>query len=882
MRRTFVNKFNRGEIDPKAMMRIDVDKIASTGSTVTNWMPMRLGPMTYLPGFEYLGSVPGVAYFLPFIAATDDVAQLEFTDELMRVWVDDAPITRPTVTTAVTNSLFTSNITGWTDDSGGTGTSAWASLSGLGALSLVGDGALNGAAYQTISTVETGTEHALRINVIGAPVELRIGTTVGGSEIFGGKLSPGTHSLSLTPAGDFTIYFANRNRYAAYVNYAYIEPAGILTLDTPIAEASLPLIRSDQSADVVYLAAGGVKLIEVQRRGIRSWSVVDFRSDDGPFGTINTSGISLSASALSGNVNVSSSDAFFQASQVGALFKLSSSGQIRQSSVSAENTGTGSIRVTGVGDARRFTISIYGTWSATVTLQQSTDDSTWSDVQSYTGNQAKVYDDTFDNAILYYRLFVKTGNYTSGTAFLGLNYASGSIDGVIRVTGFTNDQTVTAQVISELGGVDPTLDWYEGEWSSLKGYPSAVRLFEGRLWWGGKDSVWGSVSDAFRSYDDLLEGNSASIRKTIGFGPSDSVNWLFSTNQLIMGLASDEIVVRSTSFGEAMTPLNTNLRRGTSQGSAPITPIQSDSTLYFVQRSLQRIFEFGYSNTTESSSAYDTTTLNPSICEPGIKRIAVARQPETRIFAVLNDGTARVYLVDASEEVRGWSRIELDGTIEDIVIMPALSDDRVYILVSRSTGRAWEKMALFSEAQGGSRSKHFDSSVSYTSPGLTLSGLTHLEASSVGVWADGQDRGSFTVASGSINLPTSWTNVEVGLRHTAVYRSNKLNEFIGKEGYITANQNKRVISLAMVAENFYPATFQYGSDENNLQYLPLIEDGTTFDHNATLAEYDKLPFYIDSTYDTDSRVYLKATGPATILSMVYEIDDPDYTSGKSE
>jgi hypothetical protein len=881
MRRTFVNKFNRGEIDPKALMRIDVDKIASTGSTMTNWIPQRLGPMSYRPGFEYIGDVPGPTYFVPFVAATDDVAQLEFTNNAMRVWVDDEPITRPAVTSAITNGTFDVDLSGWSDASGGGGTIAWASLDGAGALEVYGDGSLNGAAYQAVTTAQVGVEHAVNLNILLGPVDVRIGTTIGGSEIFGGILSPGTHSLAFIPTGNFQVYLGSRNKYKSYVNAAIIEPAGVLSFDTVIPEAALPLIRTDQSADVVYLAADNIGLFEIQRRGQRSWSIVEFSATDGPFGTISTSGISMSVDALTGNATATASDDFFTPGHLGALFKLSSSGQVREASVSVENTGTGSIRVTGVSSARGFTISATGTWSATIVLQRSTDDATWSDVESYTGNQNKVYNDTFDNAVLYYRLFVKTGGYTSGTIKLGLSYASGSIDGIIRVIGSITTTTASVQVLSELGGTDPTLDWYEGEWSTARGYPSAVRLFEGRLWWAGKDSVWGSVSDAFKSYDDGLSGESASIRKTLGFGPSDSVNWLFSTSNLVMGLASDEIMVRSTSFSEKMTSLNTNLRRGTSQGSAPISPVQTDSTMYFVQRSLQRVFEFGYSNTTESSQAYDTTTLNPSICSAGIKRIAVSRQPETRIFVILNDGTARVYLVDQAEEVRAWSRIETDGTIEDIVVMPAISDDRVYVMVNRTSGRKWEKLALFSDV-GTSGSQHFDSFVSYTSPGTTLTGLTHLEGKTVAVWADSQDRGEFVVSGGSITVPTAWTNVVAGLRHTAIYRSNKLNEYIGKEGYVTANQLKRVISIGLVAEDFYPATFQYGSDANYLQYLPLIEDGTTFDHNAMLSEYDKLPFEIDSTYDTNSRVYLKATGPATILSMVYEIDDPDYTFSQGQ
>jgi len=90
--------------------------------------------------------------------------------------------------------------------------------------------------------------------------------------------------------------------------------------------------------------------------------------------------------------------------------------------ITAENTFTSATspksnpKDNGVG---HLTISISGTWVGSVTLQRSFDaGSTWVDVKSYTSNdEESLYDPT---AGIQYRIGIKTGNYTSGTASVRL------------------------------------------------------------------------------------------------------------------------------------------------------------------------------------------------------------------------------------------------------------------------------------------------------------------------------------------------------------------------------------------------------------------------------------------------------------------------------
>jgi len=862
---TVYNKFNRGEVDPLALARDDVEKINNSCELMENFIPLRLGAMVYRPGTESIGEVAGESYFAEFIASTSDVALLEFSNNLLRIWVDDTLLSSTAVSTQVPDSSFTGGPSPWTD---GSGAGSTATISG-GYGNLTGSGNTSGQLWQTISSTDTGSEHTVNITIEQAPVLVKIGTSGQNSdEIFSGTLFPGVHSLVFTPASNVTFTLSNSLKYVAKVAEVVYSTTQTQTFTTSITTAKLGSLRYAQSADIIYIVYEDGKTIQIERRGVKSWSLVDFRADDGPFGIINLSDITMTVAALSGDTTLTASSAYFKATHIGNLFKLGSSGQTVTASVVAEDTGTNSVRILGVGSGRIFNITITGIAGGTeVTLQRSADDASWTDVAVYTTNRSISYDDGLDDNILYYRLWVQTGDYGSGTAVLTIDYVFGSIEGIARVTGYTSTTVVNVQVLREFGSIIATKDWYLSQWSSLSGYPSAVAIYEGRLWLSGKNNLWGSVSDAYTSFDAEIEGDSKSIFKTIGFGPVDKINWLVGSSRLIMGLASSEIGIRSSSFGEVLTQNNINLKDGSSQGSDTIAPIKIDEKIYYVQRSGIKIMESEYSISSDSQGARDLMTLNQDICQAGIARMAVSRQPETRIYVVLKDGSMRVYLIDPAENVFAWSRVTTPiGLFEDVIVLPSTGEDRVYVVVNRSGTRYLEKFAKFSE----SITKHTDGFNSYTSPGTTITGLPHADGVTVNVWADNQDRGDFEVSSGGITVGSSWTNVVVGLPYNADYTSNKLGQY---SDYSVLTKRVRVIDLGMIIKDFYPGSLSYGYDLDNLDPMPDIEDGTTFSSTALIGSYDHTPFEFNGSHDTDSRVSLRATGPCKIMAIVYGIKD---------
>lgn len=760
--------FNRGVISPQGLARTDLKRTSLSAEQQDNFLPRTLGPMMLRPGLGYITSTDGnnQAKYVPFVFSKTDKALIEFTNGKMRVLVNETAVTRASVSTAITNGSFTSDVTSWTDNDESGATSAWVTGGYLG---LTGNGTAAAVREQNVSVAggDQNTEHALDIVINRGPVTLRVGSSSGDDDyITEATLLTGYHSLAFTPTGaNVYIEFSSRLERQVLVDSVAIASSGQMELTSPYATADLRNIRHAQSADVIFLACDGYKQQRIERRGTNSWSLVDYDSDDGPYRLINTGPITLTPSAITGNITLTASAALFKSAQVGGLWRIASAGQRVEADISAENNFTDTIRVTSTGSARQFSIEIAGTWAGTVTLQRSIEDeSSWEDVsgQSWTGNITTTYNDGLANQIVYYRLGIKSGDYTSGTAEIALDYAVGSITGVVRLTAFTSATSVSAEVIRDLGGTDATADWEEGNWSEYRGFPSAVCLYEGRLWWFGKDKAYGSVSDAFANFDPDTEGDSGPLDRSIGEGPVDTINWALPLLRLVIGGGAAEYSVKSSSFDEPLTPTAFNIKPSSTQGSAQVAPVRVDTSGLFVQSSGTRVFELQYDGGTFDYSAKDMTALVPEIGEPSIITMAVQRQPDTRIHCVRSDGKVAVLVRDRAEEVLAWIPFITDGAsgeVEDVVVLPGDEEDSVYYVVKRtvnsSTVRYLEKFALERECLG--------ETYSYDGSSITeVTGLPYKDGIEVTVFdSDGDKVENLTVSNRAVTLSTAATEFTI-------------------------------------------------------------------------------------------------------------------------
>ncbi len=739
----------------------------------------------------------------------------------------------------------------------------------------------------TINAADYGEVHAFRITVVRggvAGVGFRIGSSAGAQDVEPERsLGTGEHVISFVPVADVHIEFNHVGYDPAYVSSCEIIGAGDLTLLNGFQVGELNDLRIDQSGDVIYIGAGAAN--KQQRKLIRwgdySWSLELYEPIDGPFRGINVGTTTLTPSATTGEITLTASKDLFKSGHIGALFRLDSVAQDVTDVLAGANQFGDSVRVTGVGAQRNVTINISGTWTATITLQRSIgEEGLWEDVTTYTANQTNlVYNDTLDNEIAFYRLGIKTGEYTSGSATVRLTFASGSNTGVVKITALSTAQSASAVVLETLGSANATENWYEGRWSDYRGWPGVPRFDDGRLWWFGKDRSNGSVSDDFESFDDSVIGDSGPIDRSIGSGPVETIFWALSLQRLTLGAGAAVFTARSSSLDEPLTASAFSLKPSSSQGSANIPAVRIDEGCVMVQRSRTRVFSLEPDESFFRHIAEDLTILAPELCEAGIIAIGVQFQPETTVHCVLADGSVAAIVYDRLEKVKAWWTVTMgddEESIVDVVVLPGDGrEDHVYYVVASGTTYCLTKWALTSECQGESMNKQADLFVSSTTAGTTLSVPTFLNGRTMYLWGDGAYRGTAVVSAGVITFPASYTNRSAGLYYRARYKSAKLAYAAGMGTALL--QPKNVGPLGLLLYNTHRNGLKYGRDFDHLQALPEVVGGKVVPADYIWNSYDEKSFSMPGSWDTDARLCLQAEAqrPATVVAAVVAVETHD-------
>lgn len=934
---------NRGEVSNTALARLDIEKLRLAAEQQINWMPLAMGPMTLRPGLQYFGSTASdaAAKLLEFVFAKDDASLIELTDNKMRVWTNDALVSRVSVSSTL--QAYGS----WTTVEAPSATVTVASGPSI-TIENVAKGNVSSAyGTLTISGGDSAKEHALRVVVSKGPVLFKVGTAADSDDIFSEtSLAEGTHSLAFTP--NVTTAYVQVSTGSVWasrvVDSITVESAGTMEITTPWNDTDLSGLSYDQSADVIFLAHASYQQYRIERHreggSNNSWSLVKYYSDDGPFpAKEGDDSVKLSPSAVNGDVTITANKPVFHSTHVGALIRLYHETQNVTETLEAEDTWTDPIRVSGVAtytsgattvnsDERKFQVDISGTWTGTITLQRTFDPeglSDWVDFATYTTNQtATIINDQFYNVVVWYRLGFKTlvstttsgtwtwngyfwvysggstyaTGYSSGTAVCSLAYKGGAGSGVGRIYEYTSTTEVEVEVLTPFKNAGKANNWRISEWNGENdlGFPSAVAIHEGRLWWAGGGQIWGSKSDDYHSFAFEAIGDDAPVQRSIGKGPVADIRWVCSLSRLAVGADAGIITARSDNFDTPLTPTNFNLKSSMTQGASFLRPVVIDTKAMFVERSGRRVYGMLFSSEAFDYKPLDLTRLNLDIGLEGFEDISVQRQPDTHIRLPRGDGLMANFLYDEDDELAAWWRIQTDGEIENVAVLPGDLEDRVYVVVKRTidgnTKRYLEKFARLDECEGGTISKLADSFIQWAGgSATTITGLSHLEGEDVVVWYNGAEVGfdaddpstiaTYTVASGQITVPSAVNNgAIIGLPYTATYVSTKLG--YAAEGGAALNKRKKVNALGMSLVNTHFQGVRYGSyredySEQTLRSLPRTEFGKTTATGKIWSslEQDMMDFPGEINADTRIIVEGRAPRPATVLGFSADISVAD-------
>lgn len=336
--------FNAGEFGLNMHNRVQFDKYRNAGAIYQNVLPMAQGGFTARPGFRYIAdaiSASVAPWLIKFQFSTTQSYMLEFGDNKMRFFRNQAQISVANTDAAITNGDFPTNIAGWTDKSTGTGVIAHDAVALDMELQAAGSGN-EAIAEQAPTTSATGVEHVLKFRItgdMGDKIIVRIGASSGGNDysldINGNPADltreVGWHTVAFTPAvSPFFIQFENGDTKTISVDDIALFDDAPVELPTPWSAAQMPDVSFAQSADIIHFAIGGsTRVYKLIRYGHETWSLIKQLFEDGPYLDQNITTTTLNPAATSGTgivVTASSiiginDDKGFQSTDVGRLIR---------------------------------------------------------------------------------------------------------------------------------------------------------------------------------------------------------------------------------------------------------------------------------------------------------------------------------------------------------------------------------------------------------------------------------------------------------------------------------------------------------------------------------------------------------------------------------
>ena len=878
---------NGGEVGKEALGRLDLERMQFAGALYSNMLPRVIGSMTLRPGLEHVCDLDiGTAQLLEYAYSGSSILLPILSDEELRILKDDALVTRASVSTAITNGDF-SSFTGWTDASAGDASADVDS----GDLLLTATTQSRASAKQTVtvSSGDQGTEHGLRIEVARGPVYVRLGSSSGAADLLpNGKdalLDDGTHSIAFTPTTG-SIYLELFSDVARPVRVASctIDAAGTLVLPTPWSDDDLAdnIVRYRQSLDVLYAASGIYQQRMIQRRSDTGWGIQRYKVDDGPFVT-SDGAVSLQPSAYTGQITLTANKNYFDAKMVGRLFRIVQNGQNVTETFSSDPADGDYVRVSGVGSARKVTYAITGTWSGTLRLQVALDDgsgspASWTDRNTFSGNDSGAFTDDDNNVIKFFRFALETGDLSSGAVTATLSYDGGSRSGIVRLLSVASGTSATAEVLSRLYATGASFIWDYTTWSDFDGWPGALEIYGGRLFWFLTGKAYGSVPDAYDSFDDTVEGDSAPIARSINANAQAGALWALGLQRLLVGTSIAEISIKASAIDDPLTASAWFPADASTRGCANLRAVKADKDGIFVQASQIALFRLALSESGYDYDATDLTDAHEKICDGSpIVDIAVQRRPDTIVWLILANGEARALTYEPAQKVIAWSRVVTDGTFSNVAVSRGAGDDAVFFVVTRDGTQRLERMASLTDCRGGDINcladgfTRFDLDV----PATSFS-VPQLDGLDVVVWADGaavHDQGNlYTVSGSTVTLATAASKVVIGLPYTGQWQSTKLA--YGAAQGTALMRRKRVSQIGLYLVDTMLDGLRVGYDFDHLHKLTTTKGGKAIAANTLYADFDADLMAISSNWDTDSRVCVEAKAPypftAGALAMAIE------------
>ncbi|MGF7151322.1 hypothetical protein FHS96_004985 [Sphingomonas zeicaulis] len=519
---------------------------------------------------------------------------------------------------------------------------------------------------------------------------------------------------------------ATDNIFRFYTNDVRIEtvPGSPLEVATPWGMDQVRALDFHQSADVLYLVYGATPPRQLNRIGALNFVLEQMALRGGPLADPNIDEtLMVSVSGTTGTITITANDVLFQPGDVGGLFQIEAA--------DFNDTPAWEPGVDGI------TLSARRTWEGRVyrAAQLSSDNRTG------TVPPTHVSGSEWDGSA------VGTDINDKGPYGILWEYLYDRF-GLVEITGYTNDTTVTATVKRRLADsliTDPSWRWTFGAFSNARGWPEAVTIWNERLILAKGATIYGSVVG---DYNDFSARNdfgevTADMAFTVTLPNPNSVRWMAADRQLLVGTARAEIAIGPAGATGAVGPTNIAAVTQSTYGSATSKPVLADGRVLFVQRAGRKVLEMGYAIETDRYEAPDLTRLAEHLGAKGFVELAWQQEPEKLIWAVLRNGELASLTYSPSQKVMGWARRELGGGMKAVSVCaitdPSGQRDQLWVSV-RKGGEYFVLRAEKMWETGDDQKDAFlvDAGLSRDGAPISTISMPHLPGAKVSVLIDGK------------------------------------------------------------------------------------------------------------------------------------------------
>lgn len=650
----------------------------------------------------------------------------------------------------------------------------------------------------------------------------------------------------------------------------------------PYSADELDDLNFAQSADVLYIVHPDHPPMELARYSETDWRATKFSFKNGPFKTQESDqeGITLTPSGTSGQITVIASSDLFTADHVGSVWSITHYVPESVQKLTAQSqTGMSATAYKG------WHLETAGFWAGTVYLQRySEDEQRWINMKSYTSVESAQTSKNFTDSGEFdeptqirlvtsdFKSFVPTDNTDNDRGYFLLTVDSTTHTGYFKITGYTDAKTVTAQVQTVLGSMQATVNWQEGAWSAVNGYPSVVSFYQERMVFAATrkepQTLWFSKTGDYYNFgtsSPVVDDDAITI--TLASRQVNTIRYIIVLESLIVLTSGAEWRIDGGT-GSALTPTNISAKPQGYRGCAHIEPIVVGNTILFVQSLGSRVRDLGYNFESDSYTGNDLTIMAYHMLEGHtVKSWAYQQEPDSICWIVRDDGmlVSLTYLIE--HEVVAWAKHPTDGMFESVASIQTSNTSEVYFVTTRHGVRMVEYMQS-EKSSTPDDAYYLDAGVTVTGDSLTeVTGLNHLEGLTVKVMADGSAQLDKKVLAGKITLDYSASVVHVGLNYQS--KMETLDLSVSRDDGAQLGRLARIAAVTIRVQD--TRGLWAGTDESHLlEQFDRTDEAYGTPTKLATTDYKLI---LDSHYDSGRIICeTKDPLPASIIALIPEVD----------